>query len=357
MPDQRATVDQFSDELLEEERVAPGSLHEKLPKIVGKDRREHLVQHLRRRGGSERVEPEDGRVPPSRSPGRALIEQLRPSSGQENDGRPSIRDDPLEKIEEVRLGPVDVLDENDRGRRGCELLDERNGRRVQSLTRIERVELWSNVEPEREPEDLASLERPGRILDGGALAQPEVLSDDLPERPVRDAIAIGETTAGSNDRGTLLRHEHIPELVDETRLSHAGLPDDRHEVRLCVCARTAVGGAKQLELTVTADEHATKSAHASRTNRAHSVEDRNAHNAVRLASRFDASRCSKLEGARGGCHGSLAGEHLARLGRFLKAVGDIDHVPRHEGAPLARPADDDLARVDAHPHLDLAPKS
>ena len=256
MPDQRATVDQLTDELLEEEGVAPGSLHEKLAKIVGKYCRKHLVEHLRRRGRSERVEPEDGRVPSSRSPARALIEQLGPTSGQENDRRPSIREDALEKIEEVRLGPVDVLDEDDRGRRGCELFDEGNGRRVQSLAGIERMKLWSNVEPEREPEDLASLERHGHLLDGGALAQPEVLADDLPERPVRDAVAVGETTARSNDRGTLLLREHVPELVDETRLSHARLPDDRHEVRLGVCARTAVGGAQQIELAVTADEDA-----------------------------------------------------------------------------------------------------
>jgi hypothetical protein len=170
VPDQRAAVDQLTDELLEEERVAPGCCTRSSRRSSGSTGRKHLVEHLRRREGRKRVEPENGRVPPSRSPARALIEQLRPTCGQENDRRPSIREDALEKIEQVRLGPVDVLDEDDRGRRGCELFDERNGRRVQSLAGIERMKLWSNVEPEREPEDLASLERHGHILEGGALA-------------------------------------------------------------------------------------------------------------------------------------------------------------------------------------------
>ena len=69
---------------------------------------------------------------------------------------------------------------------------------VQPLPRVERVELGRDVEPEREPEDLASLEAPLELLGGCALTQREVLAHDLAERPVGDPVAVRETAAGSN---------------------------------------------------------------------------------------------------------------------------------------------------------------
>ena len=136
--DERATVDEISDELLQEERVALGSLHdegrEDRRKLDGRSTRRATA---RRRLGQRELEPDDGRVSPSGSPGRAPVEQLRPSSGKRRIGRPSIREDPLERIEEVLLGPVDVLDEERPGRRRVRAPRRTHDRRVQ-LSRASR---------------------------------------------------------------------------------------------------------------------------------------------------------------------------------------------------------------------------
>ena len=51
---------------------------------------------------------------------------------------------------------------------------------------------------------------------------------------------------------------------------------------------------------------------------------------------------------------AVTGEHLARVGGFLQPIRDVHGVAGHERAALACRAHDDLARVDADAHLELA---
>ena len=86
------------------------------------------------------------------------VEDLRPRRRDEHHGCAHVGDEPLEKVEQIRLGPVDVLDDEDDRTAGGELLDERHGGGVEALASVERVKLGSDVEPEREREDLAPFE-------------------------------------------------------------------------------------------------------------------------------------------------------------------------------------------------------
>ena len=125
-------------------------------------------------------------------------------------------------------------------------------------------------------------------------------------------------------------------------------------MRLALRRGPSVRRAQELELALASDEDAAKPA----TPRGRIVRSARStpvrHDAVRLALRLDRARSRELERARGRRDRSLAGEHLARLGRLLQPIGDVHGVARDERAALPRRADDDVARVDADAHLELA---
>ena len=248
---------------------------------------------------------------------------------------------------------MDVLDDDDRRTGGRELLDERDSRGVQTLARVERMNVGSNVEPEGEREDLATREPSLDLLERRALAQLVVLAQDLAERVVRDAGPVRQTSPRTVDGRRLLRRERLPELAHERRLPDARLTDERHQVRLGLRRRTSVRHAEKLELVVAADEHAAEPSDAARAHGAERAYDGRRDDTVRLPFRFDRSRCRELERSRDGRDGALAGEHLARLRSLLEPIGDVDDVSCHEGPSLVRDADDDVPGVhsDAEPEL------
>jgi hypothetical protein len=133
-------VDELSHELLEKERIPLGSRDQEAAELVGEDRGNHLVEHPRRLTRGKRVESHDGRVPPASSPTRPMVLELGPRRRQQHDRRPSISHDPLEQIEEVVLGPVHVLDQENGGPRRRELVYECHHGPVELLARVERVE-------------------------------------------------------------------------------------------------------------------------------------------------------------------------------------------------------------------------
>src|SRR6187431_1037854 len=108
---------------------------------------------------------------------------------------------------------MDVLDDDDRRTGRRELLDERDSRGVQTLARVDRMNVGSNVEPEGEREDLAACEPSLDLLERRALAQRIVLAQDLAERVVRDAGPVRQTSPRTVDGRRLLRCERLPELA------------------------------------------------------------------------------------------------------------------------------------------------
>ena len=147
-----------------------------------------------------------------------------------------------------------------------------------------------------------------------------MLTHDLAERPVGDAVPVCETSTRTCDRGGILGSERIPQLLYEPRLPHSGLPDDRHEMRLGVHGGPPIRRAKKLELAVTAHEDAREAADATRPHHAERANDRDACHPARLPLGLDDPRNADLERARGGGGGSLAGEDLAWLGGLLEPV-------------------------------------
>ncbi len=214
--DQDAAVDELAHELLQEEGVPVCALDHQPTDVVGKDAGKHPVEEKRGVLSRQRIEPEHRGVPPRRAPCGTNVEDLRAGGGHEHHRGTNVGREALEKVEEVGLGPVDVLDEENGRAVGCDLLDELDRRCVQTLARIERVYAGRDVEAEREREDLALAEPRGHLLRGGALGQPVVLADDLAERPVGDPGAVCEAAPGAGDGCRSLVFEHRPELVHQT---------------------------------------------------------------------------------------------------------------------------------------------
>ncbi len=168
---EHALVDQRADELLDEERVALGPLHDHVAQPRRQLGGEQLVEHARGVVLRQRLEPDERGVaapPPqagrrSSSSGRAV-----PSSSS---GPSDLAQDALEQVEQRLLGPVKILEQDDGRLLGDELGEELDPRLVQPLARRERVEVAGDVEAEREPEDLARSRGGRRAVSGVSLSR------------------------------------------------------------------------------------------------------------------------------------------------------------------------------------------
>ena len=118
----------------------------------------------------------------------------------------------LEQVEERVLGPVQVLDEHDDGPLGAQLLQQVDPRLLEPVARRERVQVARDVEAERQAEDLAPGELRADAIGLVALEDPEVLLEDLAERPVGDPAPVGEAAAGAAQRLRHLVGESLPQL-------------------------------------------------------------------------------------------------------------------------------------------------
>src|SRR5688572_21738211 len=116
------------------------------------------------------------------------------------------------------------------------------------------MDVCGDVEPYREPEDLAlaelALERLGRI----ALENPEMLLQDLAEGPVSNSLPVRKTAPGSPKRVRRGAAQHFPEFPHEPGLADACLPDDRHEVRAPLLDHSAVRGVDLFKLGFPTDK-------------------------------------------------------------------------------------------------------
>ena len=140
-----------------------------------------------------------GGVQLAAAPAGPQLEQLRPGDAQQEDRRVArpVRD-VLDQVEERRLRPLDVVEDDERPfRAGLEQLAERERR-------------------PRRGEVPSTLVRLG--------AQPE---QDLDERPVGDALAVVEAAAAQHSARPPAIAE---ELLDEPRLADPGRPEQREQV-------------------------------------------------------------------------------------------------------------------------------
>jgi hypothetical protein len=318
------------DELLHEERVPLGGLDNPGLGVGGK-----LVQLLDQRlrlFARKRLERDQRRVRPWRRPDRAPLEEVGPSDTEQEQGRVlGERRDVVDQVEQRRLGPVNVVEDDDQRLRARECLEE--------LPKAPRDLLGRGGR-------LGGSDRRGNTRGGdlGVTAVSEHAShvvhlrDDLGERPVRDAFPVGEAAADEDAR---LRA--LDQLAREPRLADPGRPHDRRELRRALVDRAGERALQDLELRLAADKR-----RSDRTGEGWHVGKQleQAVGSYRLRLPLQRQRLDRLvlDGVADKDMRSFAEQDLARSRRLFQAGGDVDGVPRDE-----RPAGagDDLARVDA----------
>ena len=148
----------------------------------------------------ERLEQERGRVELAAAPVRSSVEKLGPRDAEEEDRRVAREvGDVLDEVDELGLGPLQVVDHGDLRPIDCALLEQL---------------------PERDS-------RLGRSRRDDALRLDPERYEHLDERPVRDALAVRETAA-TEDVGRVAHA--FEEVGDEARLADARWAEQREEL-------------------------------------------------------------------------------------------------------------------------------
>ena len=166
------------------------------PRLVRELAGDELVEHLGRLDRRQGIQPDERGVAAAATPRTAAVEQLGTRGADHEQRAANLAADPLEQVEQRILGPVQVLDEQDRRRFRRQLAEELDPGLLEAVAHGKRMRVAGEVEAESEPEDLPVAEPPARLLLRLALEDSQVLSQNLPERPVRE-VAVGQTPPGA----------------------------------------------------------------------------------------------------------------------------------------------------------------
>ena len=152
------------------------------------------------------------------------IEQLGARDAEQEDRRVAREvGDVLDEVDEHRLGPLQVVDDDD-------------------LRTLGRARLEQAAEGELRLRRRRADHRLGLDADR---------DQDLDERPVRDALPVGEA-APAQDVGRVA--DALEEVGDEARLADAGRPEEREEPARAVGDRVLVVAPEPLALALAPDE-------------------------------------------------------------------------------------------------------
>ena len=217
-----------SEHLLDEERVPLGRVGDLPPHVR---RKLVLAQEIvDQRIGlrlRERLERERRRIELASTPIGSHLEKLGAGEAEEEDRRvPRPIGDMVDEIEERRLGPMEILEDDDQWTLARERLEQLPHRPEGLLRRPScRGPTDRGVDPRGDRVGLAVVaeerdERQGRIVCC------EVL-DDLAERPERDALAVRKASSGDDPGASC---EHRAQLRRESRLPNPRRSEDREEV-------------------------------------------------------------------------------------------------------------------------------
>ncbi len=344
---QNAFVEEHRHQLLRKQGVAGGNPGEPQPQRRRRPSDQGVEQRVHP-GVAERLEAHRHR------PLGAALEQLRSRQAATQDRCASDhRREGREEVEQRRLGPLDVVDDHDQrtlGGRGRQELRDRPG------------SLFGGCRTLAEPEQLCDARRNHRPAVEGRqhVVEPRTrlghrvvvvdsrkLAHDLSDRPEGDSFAVREASA-ADDPGP--RPDPMLELGGESRLAHPRLSDHRDQP-----AAAFVGGRVELQrearqLALAPDERRPLPPRG-RPDTGH-LEQPVGAQGLRLPLRLE--RRDQL-GANGVPHQPerrLAEQHLTGAGGLLEPRRHVNGVTGHER--LAGP--DDLAAVDADPHLDGRPE-
>ena len=348
VPAQHTAVEQRRHELLDEERVSFRAGDDAVAELLRK-----LVDQALGLGFGQRLEPHGRRVPAARTPRRPRVEQLGARRGDDEQRAACIAHDALDQVEQRVVAPVQVLDEHDRRPIGRQTLEERDRGVMELFADVHGARVAGPRAAERESQGAVLAETTGDVRVGVAVADVEVLLDDLAERPV-GRVPVREAPPGPPPRLGLLFGKPQPELAHEARLPHAGVAEDRHEVRRLELERPPVRRAHELDSA----SRPTKVVLSPLTPRGRIRVS--ARNTARHGTGADLPFASTAFGGPNSTRRAqgdrpLPGEHLSRRSGLFEPGGDVDGVAGYERAPRARLADDDFAGVDADADLPARP--
>src|SRR5207247_9937137 len=129
-----------------------------------------------------------------------MLEQFRPRR-HDHEQRPArVVDESFQEVEQLLLGPVDVLDQHDRGPLRDDFLEELGPRILEAIARRKWVKSVSDVESEREDQNLPRSEPFERYRRRIAFEEAEMLLQHLTKGPVGDAPAVRATQSASAQR-------------------------------------------------------------------------------------------------------------------------------------------------------------
>ena len=225
------------------------------PLLVSRPKRRGRMPRLSRSSSAsasvKRCELERRRISLAPSPGRSCLEQFgTPHTQQENWRVGGEVDEVLDEIEERRLGPMEILEDDDDG--------VRSRRRLQELSCGDEDLVGLRHGLAETDGRTHSVDDPVRIglavhdvEELGALRWPGLAENELTERPEGDSFAVRKAPAVQH-RGSGGKQRR--QLQREPRLPDPGRAEEGDELEATL-ANGAVEGAAQLdELNVSADE-------------------------------------------------------------------------------------------------------
>ena len=376
----RALLGEHARHLLGEERVAAGAGGHSLRRLLGlRVARQEAGHELARLVGAQRVEEDRRRAAAPAAPRGPVLEQLVAGEAQEQQRAADPLRQVLDQVEHAVVGPVDVLEREDERLLARAGLHRRAHGREERLAQLLRVLALhrSGVVGDLDAEEARDERRPAldrlalglvvaqqeaarvvldllpRLLGAVLVEDPRVGANHLAERPVHDARAVREAASLAEGRGLLRKVlDALAELVQQARLAHARLADQRDEVRALLAGDPAVQRLHQRQLVVAADQRGggARADAAGRLGR-HQADGLPRRDRLGLALQVQRVERAVLDLARSGPVGAPAHGDGARATRRLQPRGDVDRVADDRVA-VAHGTGEHLAGVDADSQLE-----
>ena len=280
-----------------------------------------------------------------RQPSRTLVEEIRTRQANQQEGRVvGPAGEILEQVEQRRLGPVDVFDDDDERLIAGELFEQtpyRPERLAGGCLRRGRAD--GAEDPSRD--ELRVLAARQDLAHTVVAAQ---RPDDGHQRPERDPVAVREAASRQCDRLVLQRGA---QLGCQARLPDPGRPDQREQPARPGRNRRGIPVPQGFQLQLAADERRVEPSCVC-TGALDHREDVPRREWIGLA--LQRQLVARLEHDRVLDESSrrLADEDLACARRLLEALRDVDRVARDEHLSTCAVARDYLAAVDADADAD-----
>ena len=319
----------------------------------------------------ERRDRDGRRVALAAAPAGPPLEELRPSGAddeQRHAGRPVGQ--VVDEVEQAVVGPVQILEhEHERPLLGQRLEQAPPGRErlVAAVARVlaRRAETNERAQETADPaalrlvgEDVVEHGRELRLggVERVALEDPGVRLHDLAERPVAQALAVGQRAALPPPDQLRVTVDELEELADEPALADPGHARQGHELRLEIAAAAIERLGQEADLALAPDERGTGAllevepeARARRERLPH-------HDRLALPFCGDRLRLAVVDHVARRAIGCLRDEDAVDGGGRLEARRRVDHVARSHALALGRAGaerDQRLARGHRDPDLEV----